>query len=271
MTYSSFYLDHTPIETHRLRDRVIYVKREDLYSSAPAPPLAKLRGLRVLLTRLCGASVSLVGCFQTRVSNIGHGLAAACLEFPSLRCIVVCPRAKGQPDPASAEMARSLGATVNFVPANRLAINYTQARRYVEGKGGVMLPFGMECREAVECVASEAARVPHELVHGATIVLSCGSGVTLAGLLKGLPVSPRRIVGVSSGRALGQIERCITRHVSKLPDNVQLVPASVPYHQAPVIGCPFPCHPHYDLKAWEHLLCHLDDYEDPILFWNVGG
>ena len=271
MMRPSFYLDHTPIETCRVRDRTIYVKREDLYSTAPAPPLAKLRGLRVLLARLCNASVSLVGCFQTRVSNIGHGLAAACIEFPSLRSVVVYPKAKGQPDPESIELACSLGATVKFVPANRLAINYRQAQRYVEEMGGVMLPFGMECQEAVEAVASEAARLPRSLVDGATIVLCCGSGVTLAGLLKGLPASPRRIVGISSGRALRQIEECVKRHVSKLPDNVQLFPASVPYHQAPALSCPFPCHPHYDLKAWEHLLNYLDDYEDPILFWNVGG
>jgi hypothetical protein len=95
--------------------------------------------------------------------------------------------------------------------------------------------------------------------------------VTLAGLLKGLAASPRRIIGISSGRALSQIEKCIKRHVSELPDNIHLFPASVPYHQAPALSCPFPCHPHYDLKAWEHLLNHLDDYEDPILFWNVGG
>lgn len=271
MTRAPSYSDRTPIETYRLRGREIHVKREDLYCSAPAPPLAKLRGLRVLLGKLCGASVTRVGCFQARVSNVGHGLAAACLEFPSLRCVVVSPQAKSQPDPPSVEAARSLGAEIKFVPANRLPINYAQARRYVEGGGGVMLPFGMECPEAVESVASEAASVPRELVRGSTVVLCCGSGVTLAGLIKGLPVSPRRIVGISSGRALSQIERCVTRHVGELPGSVRLVPASVPYYQAPAIDCPFPCHPHYDLKAWEYLANHLDDYEGQILFWNVGG
>jgi 1-aminocyclopropane-1-carboxylate deaminase/D-cysteine desulfhydrase-like pyridoxal-dependent ACC family enzyme len=168
-------------------------------------------------------------------------------------------------------MARSLGARVHFIPANRLSVNYTQARRYVEARGGVMLPFGMECPEAVDSVASEAACLPRELLHNGTVVLCCGSGITLAGLLRGLPVSPRRIIGVSSGRALSQIEKCVNRHVGNLPINVQLVPASMPYHETPVITCPFPCHPHYDLKAWEHLSDHLDDYDDPILFWNVGG
>ena len=271
MTQATFYLDHAPIEVYRVRKRTIHVKRDDLYASPPAPPLAKLRGLRVTLAQLCNTSISLVGCFQTRVSNVGHGLAAACLEFPSLKCLVVSPRAKGHPDATSLQAARSLGAAVEFVPANRLSINYAQARRYVEAQGGVMLPFGMESPEAVEAIACEAGRLPPDMVNGGTIILSCGSGVTLAGLVQGLQGTPRQIIGVSSGRSVAQIRRCASRHIGGVPDNVELVAPTMPYHDAPTIICPFPCDPHYDLKAWEHLEENLDNYVDPILFWNVGG
>jgi 1-aminocyclopropane-1-carboxylate deaminase/D-cysteine desulfhydrase-like pyridoxal-dependent ACC family enzyme len=271
MTELSFYLEHTPIETYRLNHRTIHVKRDDLYASPPAPPLAKLRGLRILLTEICSHSISIVGCFQTRVSNIGHGLAAACLEFPSLRCIVVCPQSKRQPDPTSVEMARSLGAEIHFVPTNRLPINYAQARRYVELNGGVMLPFGMECEAGVQSVAVEAAQVPSELVRNGTVVVSCGSGVTLAGLLKGLDPSFSRIIGVSSGRSLDQIERCLIRHIRKIPNSIELVPPTMPYYESPDMRCPFACHPNYDLKAWQYLSSHANEYNDPILFWNVGG
>ncbi len=265
------YLEHTPVEAYRVQGRTIYVKRDDLYVSPPAPPLAKLRGLRVLLERLRQTSADLVGCFQTRVSNVGHGLAAACLDFPSLRCVVVCPQSKSHPLPESVKAARSLGAQIHFVPANRLSINYTQARRHVEQVGGVMLPFGMECPEAVQSIAAEAVHLPRDLVRGATVIVSCGSGVTLAGLLRGLPAPPRRLVGISSGRAPAQIERCVTRHVGKLPNNVVIYPPTIPYHDSPDLDCPFPCHPNYDLKAWEYLVNNLHQYEDPILFWNVGG
>jgi hypothetical protein len=134
-----------------------------------------------------------------------------------------------------------------------------------------MLPFGMECPEAVEAVASEAGLVPPELVNGGTVILSCGSGVTLAGLVQGLQGNPRQIIGISSGRSVTQIRRCVSRHIGGVPDNVQLVSPTMPYHDAPVIACPFPCDPHYDLKAWQHLDVNLDNYPDPILFWNVGG
>lgn len=134
-----------------------------------------------------------------------------------------------------------------------------------------MLPFGIECDEAAESVAAEAARLPRDLVDKATVVLSCGSGVTLGGLLRGLPVTPKKIIGVSSGRSVDQIKRCIVRHQHVMPSYVELIAPSIPYYEAPKLQCPFPCHPHYDLKAWEHLIQHLYRYDDTLIFWNVGG
>lgn len=271
MTLPSFYLEHTPVEEFELNGRTIHVKRDDLYASPPAPPLAKLRGARVLLERISSSPVRLVGCFQTRVSNVGHGLAAACKEFPGLKCLVVSPSTKRYPEPESLKHARALGAEVHLIPANRLSINYAQARSYVEERGGSMLPFGIECREAVLSVASEAALLPTSLRRKPSVILCCGSGVTLAGLLLGLPVTPRRIIGISSGRAPSQITRCIIRHLAKVPKYVQIVPPAMPYYDAPDLRCPFPCHPNYDLKAWEYLSRNLNKFDDPILFWNVGG
>jgi hypothetical protein len=134
-----------------------------------------------------------------------------------------------------------------------------------------MLPFGMDCQEAVEAVAKESELVPAPLLHGATVILSCGSGVTLAGLLRGFTISPHRLVGVSSGRSIKQIEKCIRKYVGEIPNYVELVPAIMPYYESPSINCPFPCHPHYDLKTWQYLSSRLKSYDDPILFWNVGG
>jgi hypothetical protein len=84
---------------------------------------------------------------------------------------------------------------------NHVAICFAQAKRQVEALGGVMLPFGLECQEAVTGVAKEAARIPVEICAG-TVVLCCGSGVTLAGLLTGLKQLPQRLIGISSGRSL---------------------------------------------------------------------
>jgi hypothetical protein len=133
-----------------------------------------------------------------------------------------------------------------------------------------MIPFGLECPEAVAGVEEEAATVPPSTA-GGTLVLCCGSGVTLAGLLLGLPVRPRRIIGLSSGRSIQKIEACLRHFAGPLPTGLEILPAAVPYSVALEVACPFPSHPHYDLKAWDLLQTRLDDLQDPVLFWNTGA
>jgi hypothetical protein len=142
---------------------------------------------------------------------------------------------------------------------------------YVNDRGGFMLPFGLECPEAVEAVKQEANRIPPEFIKGGTLVVCCGSGVTLAGLLSGLPVLPRKIIGVSSGRSLNKIVACLRRYVKRLPRCLELYDASMPYSLALSFPCPFPAHPNYDLKAWKFLLDNLQNCRKPILFWNIGA
>ena len=264
------YREHTPIERYRLAGREVFVKRDDLFAQPPAPPLAKLRGLRILLKQLYERGERLVGCWDTRVSKLTQGLAAACREFRGMRAIVSYPTKTGVPEPEAIRVAAELGAEVVPIPGGRISICFAKARRHVTERGGVMLPFGLECAEAVTGIAQEAATVPPMALRG-TLVLCCGSGVTLAGLLTGLPVLPERIIGLSSGRSLAKIEACLRRHVETLPDMLELHPAVMPYAQTPDRSCPFPTHPNYDLKAWDFLVKNLDQLRDPILFWNIGA
>ena len=263
--------EDTPIESYRINHRSIYVKRDDLYGIPPAPPLGKLRGLRSLLRGLHNRGVRLVGCWDTRVSRLGEGLAACATEFPGMRFIVSYPTKKGEDVPTSIKQAAQLGADIYPVPGGRISICYSKASKHVESRGGVMLPFGLECREAVGAIEREASKVPPELLDNGTVVLSCGSGVTLAGLLRGLPLYPRRLIGLSSGRSLRNIRACLSRYVTALPPCVELHEAMLPYSLPLSFPCPFPAHPHYDLKAWKFLVDNLNRYRDPILFWNIGA
>jgi hypothetical protein len=263
--------EHTPVDIHKIDSKDVYVKRDDLYARPPAPPLAKLRGLRVLLSRLYDEGIQLAGCWDTRVSKLGQGLAACCAEFPGMKSVVSYPMKKGEPEPEAIRIAAGLGAEVYPVPGARITICFAQARRYVNERGGFMLPFGLECPEAVEGVRREAANVPTELLRGGTLVVCCGSGVTLAGLLLGLPELPRRIIGVSSGRSPANISACLKRYVKSIPPELELREADVPYSVPLSFPCPFPAHPHYDLKAWKFLHENLRALPEPILFWNIGA
>jgi len=266
----ALYREHTPIEEVVVRGVTVFVKRDDLFGRAPAPPLGKLRGMRIVLRDLYESDVRLVGCWDTRVSKLGEGLAAACREFPNMRTIVSYPTRMGTPLPGAVSRAAALGATIRPLRGNHVAICFAQAKRKVEALGGVMLPFGLECQEAVTGVAKEAARIPAELCAG-TVVLCCGSGVTLAGLVTGLKQLPRRFIGISSGRSLAKINACIQRYVAKPPGCVELVEALMPYDSVSIITCPFPAHPNYDLKAWQYLHDNIRRMKPPILFWNIGG
>jgi hypothetical protein len=267
----NLYLEHTPIEEHNVRGRLVYVKREDLYGQYPAPPLGKLRGMRAVVRTLYNDGVRLIGCWDTRVSRLGEGLAALASEFDGLRTIVGYPVKALESVPFQITAAKQLGSTIMPLRGNVTPICFAQAKRRVERLGGTMLPFGLECEAAVAAVAIEATLTPVSLLENGTLVLCVGSGVTLAGLLRGLPVLPERIIALSSGRSLRTIRSCLQRHVGPLPRQLSLIEALMPYYASPRIAAPFPCHPNYDLKAWMLLTRCLKNLESPVLFWNIGA
>ncbi len=263
--------DKTPVEVHTVFGRRVFVKRDDLFGNDPAPPLGKLRGLSIILRELHEQGVRLVGCWETRVSKLGQGLAALATVYPDMRTIVSYPTRNGVPLSDSIRKAQDLGAELLPLRGNHVSICYSQAKNYVTHRGGVMLPFGMECVEAVNAVAAEAKSIPIDIVHGGTVVVCCGSGVTLSGLLLGLQAKPRRVVGISSGRSVRKILKCLSTYVPNLPEYLAVHPAQVPYEHAIDCPCPFPSHPNYDLKAWKYLSENIRSLSDPVLFWNIGA
>jgi 1-aminocyclopropane-1-carboxylate deaminase/D-cysteine desulfhydrase-like pyridoxal-dependent ACC family enzyme len=263
--------ENTPIEAYNIENRTIFVKRDDLYGQNPAPPLAKLRGLRLLLQKANMDGVRLVGCWDTRISKLGQGLAACCRETEGMNCIVSYPTKKGEKQSVSIQKAAELGAEIYPVPGGRITISFSVARRYVVERGGMMLPFGLECAEAVEGIRKEARQTPIEYLKGGTLIVCCGSGVTLAGLISGLPILPEKIIGISSGRSVKNIVTCIKRYVDGIPPVLELKEAMWPYSKALMLPCPFPTHPNYDLKAWKYLVDNLAWLREPILFWNIGA
>lgn len=263
--------DDTPIEEYRLNGRRVFVKRDDLYGRDPAPALAKLRGLRRILDRLTEKGCHVFGCWDTHFSKLGLGLAALCATRPGLKALVSFPTSTGRERPQAAVKAEQLGATLIPVPSNRIAICYAMARKRIEALGGYMLPFGLECREAVEAITETAATVDPSVYANGSIILSCGSGVTLAGLINGLSVKPKKLIGISAGRSKKMIVSCLRRHCAQLPSALELCPPTLPYACESDYPCPFPSHPNYDRKAWQYLECNLSRLPEPVLFWNIGA
>lgn len=268
---SDLFQDETPVDEYLLSGRRVFVKRDDLYGRAPAPPLAKLRGLRRLAERLMAEGIYVYGCWDTHFSKLGQGVAALCATRPELKAIVSYPVSRKRNLPQAILEAERLGATLLPVPSNRITICYAMAKKRIQALGGYMLPFGLECAEAVDAVSEVARTVDKNFYANGSIVLSCGSGVTMAGLINGLRARPQKLIGISSGRSLEAIIRCLHRNSPRLPSYLDLHVATLPYAHELRYPCPFPCHPNYDLKAWQFLEKNLPKLQEPVLFWNIGA
>lgn len=269
-------VDHTPVQYYPVGNNgdIVVVKREDLSTVPPLPPLAKLRGVTLLLEKLKAQGVRKVGVVDTSVSKAGQGVAAVCKSL-GMECVLGHPNRKEGLAPQH-QAAKDLGAELYPLRGGRVSIHYYQTKRYVESQGGTMLPWGLVCIESVLAVAKEASTMHWDYCEG-TVVLSCGSGTMTAGVLLGLPKQPHVVYAISSGLTNSKQQRNIARLLTEagasldLMDPLQLVPAIMPYSTKCEIPAPFPMHPNYDLKAWFWMQDHIAVLPKPVLFWNIGS
>ena len=269
-------LYNTPIEEYEVSGIPVYVKREDLCSPPPLPPLEKLRGIELILKRLKAEGITTVGVIDTRVSKAGWGVAGMCKEY-GMNCIVVYPKLKGETNlPFNQEAAKELGAEIYPIRGNYTRINYAVGKKYVESRGGVMLPWGLVCDETVKAVSLEAKNIDKKYYLG-SLVLSVGSGTIISGILSGLDNEIPLVFGISSGvsarNQLIVIRKYLHGHkdYDKIMRRLTLIEPIMPYEKCPDIIAPFPTHPNYDLKAWHWLTLHVNQLKRPILFWNIGA
>ncbi len=266
------YLEDTPIEIYEIDKIPVNVKRDDLFALPPAPPLGKLRGLRAILPRLRSEGKFQIGCFEAHRSQVGVAVAAACANEPGFFCTVVYPQFGRAPLRDTVVSAKSLGARIIPIRGNHVPINHSQAKRIVEADGGWMIPFGFQFNEAIQAVSEQAKLIPSEFVEGGTVVVPCGSGVTLAGVALGLFDRVNVFVGVSVGRSARAIAKCLRTAGVRDLSNIEIIEPKQLYGEQAEGSAPFPCNAYYDLKAWSYISKEIKRFKGgPILFWNVGG
>lgn len=184
----------TPWEQHG----DVWFKRDDLYDFAGAKGGKVRTALRLARAGLEDGSPGLVSCGArestqlTRIALIAQGLGVpARLHVPA-----------GAETSETAAAAR-LGAELVRVKAGYLSVLKARAREDAVESGYTLIPWGLECPEAIEETAAQAgAGVPEPVRR---LVVPVGSGMTLAGILHGLAASklarPLPILGVCVGAA----------------------------------------------------------------------
>ena len=209
----------TPIQ----RVAGIWVKRDDLFTVGGVPggkvrtclalaQAAKLAGKQTLVTAGSRAS--------PQVNIVAHiakllGMAARCHT----------PTGKLSPE---VEAAQAAGATIVQHKAGYNSVIIARANEDAEACGGAVIPFGMECDEAVRQTRAQVAKLPSKV---ARLVVPVGSGMSLAGILWGLHDAGRSdlpVLGVVVGA--DPSKRLTAYAPLGWQTHTKLVPAGIDYH-----------------------------------------
>ena len=183
MDVESLICYNTPIEMYNINNIDIYVKREDLAGIPPFPPSAKVRGAYNLIRNLSDQGVESFGAYNTRVSIQSLTYASICY-FLKKKLIIGFPYIKKEV-PLSVQKSETLGSYLYPISNPRMSIGIAHLKKYLKEQNSYYLPLGVNCNEGVSAIKKEADTVPDDLFKG-TVVLSVGSGVTLAGILQSI-------------------------------------------------------------------------------------
>jgi hypothetical protein len=177
-------------------------------------------------------------------------LAAACLAAGRQAHVFVCDSTADHPRTA---MARQLGAKIHAVPFGRLNVVQAAARRWeAEGEGRRVLPFGLDCPEMIEAIATRAKRA--KFIAPTEAWCCAGSGVLARALAKAWPSAQINVVQI--GRP------------PILPPGAMLHVAREAFEDDALVPPPYPSCSNYDAKAWIFVLACA---REGALVWNVAA
>ncbi len=159
-------------------------------------------------------------------------------------------------------LAKRHGARMSAHPFGYNSVIIARARTDAEKRGAMLVPFGMESREAIECTAHQAGNLPE----ANRVVVTVGSGMTLAGILVGLAERGRRlpILGVLVGAdPLKRLDRWAPADWER---STTLIRSELPYHRSATSTecCGVSLDPIYEAKC-------LPFIKRGDCFWIVGN
>jgi threonine dehydratase len=272
-------LENTPIEKYTICNKIVFVKREDMFGQPPAPPLAKLRGASIYLKKLIHENPDKpIGVYDTTISKAGQGIAYLCKEYGA-KCWLGFPLLKGTQPAESKLTAEKLGAELYPMKAGRTQVTYYQFRNIVKENGGIMLPLGLTCKETVTETIRQVQIALANIEFSnkkriKNIVLVTGTGTIATGISLGSYEFDKylQVYGISCGMSIDeQWKRIRQMAYPEVIRNLILVEPEYGYYdKLDTSSCPFPTSPYYDMKAYSWLTKNIEHLDEPILFWNIG-
>lgn len=242
----------TPVEVYTLSDgTLIEVKREDLQGDGEVlPPWGKLYGMQALLRALPPKQEIL----HLSVKGSYSAWALARLAYLYDGAITIAHATKEPP--YDFENVGYLRIRPNVLP-----IMLGQVKKLADKRGAFAFPYGMAHEVYYDAMAERACGVETAYRN---IVVSCGTGASLKGLLRGFDKRCTVYAICTSSRS--RVEHLIGW-------DRRVVYRQTPSHNMPIENeAPFPCNGLWDAYAWRWLEQHVSELPDEqTLFWNLGG
>jgi 1-aminocyclopropane-1-carboxylate deaminase/D-cysteine desulfhydrase-like pyridoxal-dependent ACC family enzyme len=178
----------TPVEFHN----GVYVKRDDLFEVCGVRG-GKARSAHHLIKYAMSAGFKHVVTAGSRFSPQVEIVGSICREY-GLGFTAFVPAGVLSPDIESLNDISS----IDQVPIGRNSVIKHHAQVFAYKNSAFLVPFGMECDEAVTQTASQLVDIPSDVKR---IVIPVGSAMSLCGVLHGLTNENKQIpvVGISVG------------------------------------------------------------------------
>lgn len=266
----------TPIDTYTLRDRTVYVKRDDLMGDGEEyPPWGKLDGIWKLIAH--GNLRGPIAHLSVDGSWSGWALALICAAH-NIEFIYAYPDSK-KFNRAILDHVRALCPSTRFHPMkpNIYSILYNKLKSDAQREQWTILPvafdhpmyhaaMGARLRETLAQIS-----VP---IHN--LVVSSGSGVTVSALISALGVeTPFDRVPMHVYTTAVSHERTVRAQIERhfINDSfVHVRTSEFAFHdRMNTYHAPFPCNQFWDVKQWHWLEHNIQTLGGNTLFWNLGG
>jgi len=245
----------TPVEYHESDN--IWIKRDDLFE----------------LAGVCGGKVrTAVALAHAGIERGRNGLVTAgSLSSPQVNIVAHVARYFGVPvrchtptGDLGPEVSRAklAGAEIVQHKAGYNNVIIAHARKDARARGWENIPFGMECAEAVRQTSRQVANIPDGVKR---IIVPCGSGMSLAGILWGLKNASLRIPVIAVRVGADPVRRLTTYAPYGWRQMATIVRSGTDYH-APISDAAFHgvrLDPHYEAKCAPFV-------RPGDLFWVVG-
>jgi hypothetical protein len=265
----------TPLEEYKIKDRSVWVKRDDLMGDGiNLPPWGKMAAVYELVKKYVDPSKPLTH-LSVDGSWSGWLLSAVCEDL-GIEFYYSHPNSKKISQELLSEVKeRYPNCKFNPIRPNMMSIMYNSLKKQAGEMGWQMLPYAFD-HDFYKNYMSERIK-PYN--HFKNLVVSSGSGVTLSGLAKGYFEDELKEFFSSTDKKIwttcvsseSSIKKMLKKNgLGQMPIHIRKSEYDFD-NRMEDYKTPFPINQFWDIKQWHWLEENIDKIEGDILFWNIGG